>query len=1212
MKRKKYSTTRASASSAASHRRRPKILESPPLRITKIATDDPNALTLLVAPRGELLTKFICADGSEVDYGNPTWFIAAPVDVSTTAKIVALAKELARRPQYAITYGTLDPNVKSDVMILRRNAAHHPDDGNFHEVPRLTYLLDLDLHDIMLPDDFDRRDLCAAASLARQQLPAAFHNVEMIFVASSGYLRKPGLRFRCWVRLSRPLTPSQFRLWMKLTKPAGRKKPVVDTTPCQTVGLNYTASPVFEDASMDPLPNGRIVVLPGNPTANPPPPAFFNVAKSARSSRTKEPRTPKSDNRKPQNDDAEKESAATADLDETFAHLWNDDVAVDAAREYLKSMSGGVQGEGRHDAAVGAFMRLLDIGLTPETAGDLMFELWSPKCTPPYIDRDELQREVVGLECAREKPIGHAHPNAFETPPTEEEETAGPSLDDATPIEMDFMSHAEGEKRLAEAIQATIADFLRWNPEQGAPPAVGQRATVAAGKTERMLRATFGALFLVRRRRGKRGRRVAVIGVPTHKLSAELENRFNNIVAEKIESLLKRARGAGMLPHTVARIGRWANLKAATWRGREADAPDGAAGEKMCLDLETVRAAQKLQQDIEGKVCKRCEHRDKCAYRAQYKKRADLWIVAHQTLFGSKPKPFPAAGVEFVVIDETVDKAALRGLGANEQIIVKVAELAPGATPLPWKMGSANARRLETLRASLGRALDRMRQRKDSRYVQRAALQGCGITAEDALWAVSAERRRIYRGEDPFLLEANRSVGAFVRMWKALAELLREGGPEVSGRLELRVLRDGGKKVCELRIIDYDEIHPDFRRPTLLIDAAFDAARVKPLFPNILELDPINIDAPHARIFQSSGRSSAKSMLLPQPPLNPEKGFTENEIAENLTRENNRKALRANIVNLARRAGQTLVITYKDLIPLLDLPAPIETANFNAVAGRDCWRDFDLAIVIGRPMPAPQAVESIAAAITGQPPTEVDRWYDKAKTAQIVRLPNGVWAVDVAYDRHPDETAELHRLRICEEEIIQAIGRLRPVRRTADRAATILILNDTPLRGQPIDGWFGSDTFYRTSPVDRMFASGGIAFESPTDAVKAYPGLWPSIEAARKALRRTTGQTPNKESQSEASLYLYIGKCPLVRVRYKLAGPKQHFKHATADLCAVCDPRAELERLLGPLAHFEILPDGPDEPVMPFAALPTPIELALYYARLGRYLETPDDSQRAA
>jgi hypothetical protein len=143
-----------------------------------------------------------------------------------------------------------------------------------------------------------------------------------------------------------------------------------------------------------------------------------------------------------------------------------------------------------------------------------------------------------------------------------------------------------------------------------------------------------------------------------------------------------------------------------------------------------------------------------------------------------------------------------------------------------------------------------------------------------------------------------------------------------------------------------------------------------------------------------------------------------------------------------------------------------------------------------------------------------------------------------------------------------------------------------------------------------MFAAGRVAFESATDAVKAYPHLWPSVAAALKALQRsgTSGQIPYKEINSQASLFLIYRQMSTCSCRYQLAGPKQRFKQCTTDLSVVSDPRAAIERLLGPLASFEIVHEPDADTPVPFDDLPAVIELTLDRARVARtWLESGED-----
>jgi hypothetical protein len=63
-----------------------------------------------------------------------------------------------------------------------------------------------------------------------------------------------------------------------------------------------------------------------------------------------------------------------------------------------------------------------------------------------------------------------------------------------------------------------------------------------------------------------------------------------------------------------------------------------------------------------------------------------------------------------------------------------------------------------------------------------------------------------------------------------------------------------------------------------------------------------------------------------------------------------------------------VVITNKELTPLFNGAGQnIEVAHFNAIEGIDRWRNVDVLITIGRPLPSPKAVEDMGAALTGKP-----------------------------------------------------------------------------------------------------------------------------------------------------------------------------------------------------------------------------------------------------
>ena len=54
-------------------------------------------------------------------------------------------------------------------------------------------------------------------------------------------------------------------------------------------------------------------------------------------------------------------------------------------------------------------------------------------------------------------------------------------------------------------------------------------------------------------------------------------------------------------------------------------------------------------------------------------------------------------------------------------------------------------------------------------------------------------------------------------------------------------------------------------------------------------------------------------------------------------------------------------------------PTPIAVEHFNNIAGLDRYKDVRLLITVGRTVPGPEAVEAMAAALTGAEPIKASR-----------------------------------------------------------------------------------------------------------------------------------------------------------------------------------------------------------------------------------------------
>ena len=218
-------------------------------------TRDPNALTVLRS-FGPRITKFIRANGEIVSNDEARNHTASVVSVATQEQLIALLKVLERRPDCEIVCGAIVETANRWRMRrLKNDDPKTGDKATLEDVPRHVFPLDVD--SVATPVGLDPHDLETAATAVRSALPKAFDGVACVAVATSGYLLKPDLRFRCWFRFDRALTCAELKRWMQ------REKAPIDLAPLHAAGVAYTAAPVFEDPGADPLPDGRLVVLDG-------------------------------------------------------------------------------------------------------------------------------------------------------------------------------------------------------------------------------------------------------------------------------------------------------------------------------------------------------------------------------------------------------------------------------------------------------------------------------------------------------------------------------------------------------------------------------------------------------------------------------------------------------------------------------------------------------------------------------------------------------------------------------------------------------------------------------------------------------------------------------------------------------------------------------------------------------------------------------------
>ncbi|WP_370990932.1 hypothetical protein [Bradyrhizobium sp. DN5] len=438
-------------------------------------------------------------------------------------------------------------------------------------------------------------------------------------------------------------------------------------------------------------------------------------------------------------------------------------------------------------------------------------------------------------------------------------------------------------------------------------------------------------------------------------------------------------------------------------------------------------------------------------------------------------------------------------------------------------------------------------------------------------------------------------LGKRAAMWRAVEELL-SGPDDATGRLRIVMKNTKDGAVLCLRINGRRDIHERIAGlPVIVLDATLHLEILKYFFPRIEVALDLKVMAPHEHITQVIGLPVGKSSLS-------KLELGKRSTAEEKRVGNKRERLLKTVRKLA--AGRrTLLITNKELEEQFDETVPnMEIAHFNAVEGIDRWRDVECLVTIGRPLPAPEAIEHMAAALTGKPialrslppKRPGGRPQSMIEQEQAVRLKNGT-SVTLTARVFEQPEAELIRRAVTEAAIVQAVGRARGVNRSAANPVEIwMILSDTvvPLALDAVAEFADLEP----NKIDDMIERGIVpAFSA--DAAKLYPDLWPTSQAARKAYsrdgldvernRRRSVTAPDKDDGTAARprsvtgpyKYRFIRESHTPLIRYQPKGPGQKSRIALIDGASIAGARARVEAALGELASFEVLTgEGPAQP----------------------------------
>ena len=578
------------------------------------------------------------------------------------------------------------------------------------------------------------------------------------------------------------------------------------------------------------------------------------------------------------------------------------------------------------------------------------------------------------------------------------------------------------------------------------------------------------------------------------------------------------------------------DINAKIFRGRNADDPQNP-GKQMCLNPTAVELAMKCHADITTTCCKskkmKCRFFDRCGYQRQMLgTKPQVWIVASDMLFHTQ-KVFgePVA----VIIDEAIWKKGMRGIEPEQygfEWAVAIDSLLGPEPEVYDELGQRNADRNwlgETLQKQSGNGgVERKIFESDVIDVDRCISREWQCQPKMALrpGMSEADLKKLARNHD--LIDAIAHSRRIIKMWEAMRELKANPAISISGRLTLK--QKNGQRVIEWRGVA--PISKQFLQPTLLLDATLPAQSILAIYhPQVEIVADIKVAMPpHVHIRQ-----------ILQAPTSSNK----------LDREKHLDEVYRYVVQRFIESGRqpTLVICQEKVEQWLrgkDLPAAIKLEHYNDISGIDDYKDVRLLIMVGRTAPGPQAMETIAAALSGAQPIIATpgangfAWYQPIKRG--IRLADGS-GIATKGDLHPDPMVEAVRWLVHEGELMQAIGRARAINRTAETPLDIDLLFDSclPITVDKVSVWKKPSLLIET-------AKDGIMPTAPTDMVRLWPKLWPHDKAADRTLKLGVPVLPG-----------------FLPVNYHPVGPKKKQRLAYFDPTIISDPMTWLQERLGPL-----------------------------------------------
>lgn len=378
--------------------------------------------------------------------------------------------------------------------------------------------------------------------------------------------------------------------------------------------------------------------------------------------------------------------------------------------------------------------------------------------------------------------------------------------------------------------------------------------------------------------------------------------------------------------------------------------------------------------------------------------------------------------------------------------------------------------------------------------------------------------------------------------------------------------------------------------PTIYMDATGREEVYRGLFPNIglNDVCKVECETPHMHVRQVVDWNASRNKLV----VHDDRSDKLNKTAMN----NTQKVARVIEARATQFSGQgvligglgvdVLVVTYKPTRDTLEkiqdqgfIPRNVEFAHYGNLTGLDRWKGVRCVILVGGATKGVPAIECIAELLNGDKLDPLDSafgsWYAQEKVGGRRRGKNT--GPELIRNFHNDPMAEAVRWQITEGTLIQAIGRGREVRRTADNPLQVDLITDTPL---PIE----VDEFVHWADIQPTYldtlAARGVVMDAETTA----RGYW-SVAAAVLGLEAEKVRGSARRSLTRVFAYnIYsISKNPREQTKPNSAGAaispswgRAVVRVGRYGVPVRFAPDADLVRLFGLEAHIEVINPPPD------------------------------------